>query len=159
MKALIKTSKPNGWLSHSNSFSSPFSMLDEMMKDDFFPALSSDLMGMDFSSHMPAVNISEEADRYQVELSAPGLTKENIKVEVLDGNLVISAENKQESKTENKKYSRREFSYGTFRKSFILSDDVQEDNITANYENGILNITIPKKEEAKPKPAREIKIG
>lgn len=159
MTALIKTSKPNGWLSRPSVFSSPFSVLDQFMKDDFFPSMNNDLLGMDFSSHMPAVNISEEADRYHVELSAPGFSKENFKVQVEDGELIITAEHKTESKTENKKYSRREFSYGTFRKSFTLSDDVQADNISANYENGILNISIPKREEQKASPAREIVVG
>ena len=159
MKTLIKTSKPNGWLSRPSVFSSPFSVMDEILKNDFFPAMNKDLLGMDFSSHVPAVNISEEADRYHVELSAPGFSKENFKVEAQDGQLVISAENKTENKTETKKYSRKEFSYGTFRKSFQLSDDVQQENITANYENGILNIYIPKKEEVKPKPAKEIVVG
>ena len=159
MTTLIKTSKPNGWVSRPSVFSSPFSVLDEIMKDDLFPALNNDLLGMDFSSHMPAVNISEEADRYHVELSAPGFSKENFRVQVDDGKLVISAENKVENKTESKKYSRKEFSCGTFRKSFQLSDDVQQEKITANYENGILNISIPKMEEEKPKPAQEIIVG
>lgn len=159
MKTLIKTSGPNGWVNRSTGFSSPFSFLDEMMKNDFFPAFSSDLTSMDFSAHMPAVNILEEADRYLVELSAPGFSKENITVEVADGNLVISAEQKKDVKTGDRKFSRKEFSSGSFRKSFALSDDVQEDGITAHYENGILNISIPKKEEAKPAPARIIKIG
>src|SRR4051812_16372513 len=118
MTTVIKTSKPNGWLSRPAVFSSPFSLLDRFVKEDFFPAMNNDLLGMDFSSHMPAVNISEDADRYHVELSAPGFSRENFKVEVKDGNMIISAENKAENKSENKKYSRREFSYGAFRKSF-----------------------------------------
>lgn len=159
MNALIKTSKPNNWLNRQGVFASPFSILDEFIKDDLFPSVNSDLLGMDFSSHMPAVNISEETDRYLVELSAPGFSKENFKLSLENGQLIISAENKTESKTEGKKYSRREFSYGSFRKSVQLSDDVQQDNITAKYENGILNINLPKKEEAKPQPAKEIVVG
>lgn len=159
MKTVIKTSSPNGWLNHQSKFSSPFSLLNEVMKEEFFPSISKDPAGMDFAAHMPAVNISEVADKYIIELSAPGFTKENFKIEILEGNLVVSAERKEETKSENKKYSRREFSYGTFKKSFTLAEDSQEDKILAGYENGILNITIPKKEEAKPQVAREIKIG
>ena len=126
MTTLIKTSKPSGWLNHSPAFSSPFSVLGEILKDDFFPAFTNDLRIKDFSLHKPAVNISEEGDRYCVEVSAPGFSKENFKVEVQEGKLVISAETKTENKSEGRKYSRKEFNYGTFRKSFQLSDDVQD---------------------------------
>lgn len=152
MTTLIKTTRPNGWLSSSGSFRSPFSLIDDMLKNDFFPGINRDLLEMDFSTHMPAVNIAEEPGRYLVELSAPGFSKESFKVELQEGNLVISAENKQETKSEDKKYSRREFSYGTFRKSFNLPEDVQKEHIAARYENGILVIELPRangKEEAK----------
>jgi len=155
MTTLIKTLKPNGWLDRPVAFSSPFSLLDEIVKDDFFSVLNS---GKDFSSHVPAVNISEDKDHYRIELSVPGFSKENFKVEAEDGKLVVSAETKSENKVETRKYSRKEFHYGAFRKSFQLSDDVQQEKIVANYENGILNITIPKKEEVKPRPAQKIAV-
>lgn len=159
MTTLIKRSNPNGWMTRPSVFSSPFSVLDQFIKDDFFPAMNKDLLGMDFSSHMPAVNISEEADRYHVELSAPGFLKENFKVQLENGELIITGEQKVQNKTEGKKYSRREFSYGSFRKNFTLSDDVQADKISANYENGILHVSIPKKNVEKAAPAREIVVG
>lgn len=153
MKTLIRNQRSNGWLDQSREFSSPFTLLDEMLGGSIFPS------GQFTSTNVPAVNISEQKDKYSVELSAPGFAKENFKVEVLDGNLVVSAEKKEEIKTEDKKFSRREFNYGSFRRTFQLAEDVQDDRIAASYENGILNISIPKKEEEKPAPAREIKIS
>jgi HSP20 family protein len=152
MKTLVKRSTPNGWHMPSLFSTSPFFLLNEMLNDDF-------LRVGDYSMHLPAVNISESEDQYTVELSAPGFSKEDFKLELNDGNLVITAEKKEEKSESNKKFSRKEFSYGSFRRMFKLDDDVNEDAVSANYENGILRINLPKKEEAKSKPSREIKIS
>lgn len=112
-------------------------------------------------SSMPAVNIKETADTFQVEMAAPGMEKKDFKIE-LDGNtLTISSEkqNEQEQK-EGENYNRREFSYQSFYRSFHLPKDVVDaDKIKARYDNGLLKLEIPKKEEAKQKPARLIDIS
>ncbi len=107
----------------------------------------------------PAVNIVEDKDNFKVELAAPGLDKKDFKINV-DGNvLTVSSEKNEEKKEDDKKFMRREFSYTSFSRSFTLPDTVHEDKISAEHKDGILTITIPKKEEAKEKPAREIKIS
>jgi HSP20 family protein len=109
---------------------------------------------------LPAVNVVEKDDEFAIELAAPGMKKDDFKIH-LDGNvLTISSERKEQKEEKNKNYSRREFSYQSFQRSFTLPEaTVESDKVSANYSDGILNIHIPKREEAKPKPAREIKIS
>lgn len=112
------------------------------------------------NSTIPATNIKETAGEYQVEVAAPGMTKDDFKVE-LDGNTltIVSEKNKQKEKDEEK-YSLREFSYQSFQRTFTLQKDVVDiDKIEARYENGLLKLLIPKKEEAKVKPPRMIQIS
>jgi HSP20 family protein len=132
--------------------------------DDFF---TRDLwnwgMGNNSSTNttVPAVNIRETNDSFIVEMAAPGMKKEDFKVE-LDGNtLTISSEHREEQEEkEGERYSRREFSYQSFQRSFQLSKDVVDiDGIGAKYENGVLHLVIPKKEEAKQRPPRMIQIS
>ena len=108
---------------------------------------------------LPAVNISESDDKFVVELAAPGLKKEDFKIEVEERVLKISAESKTENKSDDKRYSRSEFSYASFSRSFNLPELVSADSISAEYQNGVLAINLPKREEAKPKPVREIKVS
>ena len=115
----------------------------------------------DTNTTVPAINIKESAENYEVEVAAPGMTKKDFKVE-LDGNsLTISSErsNEKEEK-EDERYSRKEFSYQSFQRTFTLQKDVMDiDKIQAKYENGLLHLLIPKKEEAKQKPPRLIQIS
>lgn len=109
---------------------------------------------------MPSVNIIENGEYYRVEVAAPGLKKDDFKIELDNNVLTISSEfeNKEEVKDEN--YTRKEFNYGSFQRSFTLPEDVVDtEKINAKYNDGVLNIMIPKKEEVKPKPVRTIKIG
>lgn len=112
------------------------------------------------STSLPAVNIRENAENFLVEMAAPGMNKEDFKVE-LDGNtLTITSERSDRQEKEGERYSRREFSYQSFQRSFTLPKDVVDiDQIQAKYENGLLNLVIPKKEEAKQKPPRMIQIA
>ncbi len=108
---------------------------------------------------LPSVNIKENTDLFEVEMAVPGMKKEYFKVELNNNYLTISAEKKNE--TENKadeRYTRKEFSYSSFTRSFSLPELVENDKIEAKYEDGILKIAIPKREEAKPKPIRLIDI-
>lgn len=130
--------------------------------DDFF---TRDLwnMGTNSSSStnttIPAVNIRETKDNFIVEMAAPGMTRNDFKVE-LDGNmLTIKSEKDMAQNQENERYTRQEFSYQSFERTFQLSKDVVDaENIEAKYENGVLNLVIPKREEVRQKPPRMIEI-
>ena len=135
-----------------------------MLFDDFF---SRDLFNWgnsnfsDTNTTIPAVNIKETAENYEVEVAAPGMSKKDFKVE-LDGNrLTISSErSNQKEEREEERYSRKEFSYQAFQRTFNLQKEVVDiDRIQAKYENGLLHLLIPKKEEAKQKPPRQIQIS
>lgn len=109
---------------------------------------------------LPAVNIKETPDNFLVEMAAPGMEKKDFKIE-LDGTaLTISSEKQNESEEkEGANYSRREFSYQSFYRTFHLPKEVvNADKIRAKYENGLLRLEIPKREEAKQKPIRLIDI-
>ncbi|MVT12323.1 Hsp20/alpha crystallin family protein [Chitinophaga tropicalis] len=130
--------------------------------DDFFSRELFNWGNSNFSSTsttVPSVNIRETADNYEVEVAAPGMDKKDFNI-ALDGNLltISSAKERREEKKEAN-YTRREFSYQSFQRSFELPKDVvDEDKINARYENGLLYLTIPKKEEAKQKAPRMIEI-
>src|SRR5215218_3016508 len=103
------------------------------------------------NTSIPAVNIRETADSFEVEMAAPGMKKEDFKVELDNNVLTISSEREQRNEeNDGQRYARREFSYQSFQRTFHLSKDVVDaDKIQARYENGLLRLTIPKKEEAK----------
>ncbi len=132
--------------------------------DDFFNRDMFNWRNSNFSesnTSIPAVNIKETSENYEVEVAAPGMAKKDFKVE-LDGNLLtISSERThQNEEREDERYSRKEFSYQSFQRSFNLQKDVVDiDKIEAKYENGLLHLLIPKKEEAKQKPPRLIQIS
>lgn len=110
---------------------------------------------------IPAVNIRETAEHFEVEVAAPGMKKEDFSVE-LDGNtLTIRSERQEErEQKEGERYNRREFSYQSFQRMFTLPKDVVDvDRIAARYENGLLQLLIPKKDEAKQRPPRTIQIA
>lgn len=113
-------------------------------------------------SNVPAVNVVEHADGFRIEVAAPGLKKENFKLNLNHNNLTISASQesqKEELDKSNEKYTRREFSYSSFQRTFTLPTSVDADKIQAAYTDGILKIDLPKREEAKVKPPRQIEIG
>ena len=107
-------------------------------------------------SNVPA-NIHETKEAYHLELSAPGLKKEDIKINMENGLLTISYEQKEEVKSEDYKTVRREFKYSSFKRSFTLSDKIDADHIQGKYEDGILKVYLPKKAEAQA-VARQIAI-
>ena len=108
-------------------------------------------------SRVPAVNIAETDNDFQIELAVPGLKKDDFKINVDKNVLSISAEKKDEQTEENKKYSKREYAYTSFVRSFTLPDTIDHANIEANYTDGILKLHVAKKEEAKVQ-AREIAV-
>jgi HSP20 family protein len=113
----------------------------------------------DTNTTLPAVNIKESTEGFEVEVAAPGFKKSDFNIE-LDGDvLTISSEKRIENEVkEDEKFTKREFSYQSFTRSFTLPEMVESEKITAKYDNGILRIGIPKKEEAKPKPVKQIAV-
>ncbi|MFO7369221.1 MAG: Hsp20/alpha crystallin family protein [Bacteroidales bacterium] len=108
---------------------------------------------------LPAVNIIEGKEDYKIEVAAPGLNKEDFKVNLENNLLTISSEKEEKQEEKEEKVMRREFSYCSFSRSFTLPQTVNADKIRATHKDGILQVVVPKKEEAREKPAREIKIS
>ncbi len=108
--------------------------------------------------NFPAVNINESKDDYQLEFNVPGRNKEDFKITVEKNILTFSYDKKEEAKDESKKQIKKEFSLQSFKRSFTLDEKIAADNIAAKYENGILTLTLPKKEEVKIQP-KEIAIS
>ena len=102
------------------------------------------------------VNIYESANGFQLEVSVPGINKEDLKVNVEKGLLTISYEKKEETKQEDQKTVRREFGHRSFKRSFTVADQVDTENIQAKYENGILKLFLPKREQAKDNPKQVV---
>ncbi len=131
--------------------------------DKFFEGNLMDWNTWNYSSTdstLPAVNVKENNDAFVIEVAAPGMTKNDFKVNYDNGRLTISSERKNEKKEEGEKYTRREFSYQSFQRSFNVPENVvSREKITANYKDGILSVGLPKREEVKPKPSREIRIS
>lgn len=130
------------------------SIVDEFFGRDFMPAL-------DFQTgiNVPSVNIVEGKEDFRIEVAAPGLDKSDFKINVENNVLSISSEKEEKTEENEDRYMRREFSYTSFNRSFSLPQTVDPEKISAKHENCVLTISIPKKEEAKVKPARQIEIG
>jgi len=109
---------------------------------------------------IPAVNIKENDNGFDVEMAAPGMAKDDFRIELNNNVLTISSEKKAKSESkEGENITRCEFSYQSFSRSFSLPAIVETDRISAKYENGLLGVNIPKKEEVKPKPKKQIVVS
>jgi HSP20 family protein len=127
---------------------------------DFLNEIYSDVLTPESKlNSVPAVNITEAKYKFMVAVAAPGLSKEDFKINIENDVLTISAEKKEEVKEEQNNFSRREFSYTSFQRSFNLPETVNTENVNASYENGILTLNIPKKDEAKAKQVLEVKVS
>jgi HSP20 family protein len=139
----------------SNQFPSVF--------DRFFDNELFDWSNRNFSNTnttLPSVNIKESTEGFEVELAAPGLEKNDFRIELNHDTLTISSEKQVENETnDGQHFTKREFSYQSFSRSFTLPNTVESEKIAAKYENGILKVSIPKKEEAKPRPLKQISIS
>ena len=107
----------------------------------------------------PKVNIKETDEEFMVEMAAPGMKRDDFHIELDNDIFVISSEIQNENEDKNKSYTRREFSYESFRRSFHLPNSVEAEKIKAKYEDGLLRLVIPKKEEARRRPPKTIKIS
>ncbi len=110
-------------------------------------------------STLPAVNILEDENRIQIEVAAPGMKREDFKIDLDQNRLTVTGEATATNSESTEHYSRKEFNYSTFRRQFSIPiETVNGDQIQATYKDGILLLTLPKREELKPKPARAIEI-
>lgn len=143
----------NNWLPSTPS------VFDRFFNGDLMDWNRTNFSGTD--STLPAVNVRENNNEFEIEVAAPGMKKDDFKINYDNGRLTISSEfEKKEEEKEGEKVTRREFSYQSFQRSFTVAENaVNADKISASYKNGILCITLPKREEIKPKPAKEIKIS
>ena len=123
-------------------------MLVTRRNQDFMPTLFNELMNWNDTNYStPRMNIMETKDNYKLELSIPGLTKDDVKLSIdTEGNLVVemTKETKNEKKNEEMRYLRHEFSVEHFRQTVMLPEDIHKEQISAKVENGILDIIIPK---------------
>ena len=126
------------------------------MFQNFFDSDFNDFFSRRFSD--PAANIIENLESFQLNLAAPGMKKDDFKIHLENNILTISSEAEDEKMEEGKNYTRKEFSYGSFSRSFTLPKTIDLEKIKADYENGILKVLLPKKEEAKLEIKKEIKI-
>ncbi|MFD1162797.1 Hsp20/alpha crystallin family protein [Hwangdonia seohaensis] len=158
MSNLVNVPK-NGSLSNTNSnvgFPNWSSWLDDVFNRELPSVFNSNFnTGMS----LPKVNIKETADDFTVEMAVPGLKKSDFQIDLENQVLSISTETKEESEHKDENFTRREFGYSSFKRTFTLPESVDEDKIDARYNDGILSILLPKKEEAKQKPPRTIKIS
>ncbi|HER08781.1 MAG TPA: Hsp20/alpha crystallin family protein [Bacteroides sp.] len=143
----------------NNWFPSVPSMLDKFFEGDLMDWNTWNFAGTD--STLPAVNVKENDNEYKIEVAAPGLNKKDFKVNYDNGRLTISSEKKDErEEKDGNRITRREFSYQSFQRSFTVPEDaVDAEKIDAKYTDGILHLTLPKREEVKPRPAKQIKIS
>src|SRR3990172_9252612 len=144
------------------------SLIKTKKNGDLFPSVMSDFFDTDrflsprwwereFEQSIPSVNIRENGKEFNIELAAPGFSKTDFKVNVEENVLTISAEKKEETKEENERFTRKEFSFNSFSRSFTLPQAASVEKVDAKYTDGILKLCIPKKEEAKTLPKKEIK--
>jgi len=158
MSNLVNVPK-NGSLANTNSnvnFPSWSNWLDDIFNRDLPSVFTSNF---NTGISLPKVNIMETADAFLVDMAVPGLKKSDFQLNLDNQLLSISTELKEEKEHEEENYTRREFGYSSFKRTFTLPESVDEDKIDARYKDGILSIHLPKKEEAKQKPARTIKIS
>ena len=107
---------------------------------------------------MPAVNVKENDKFYEVELAVPGLSKKDFKITAESGILTVSSEKTEEKEQKEKDYTRKEFEYSSFSRSFTLPENVNEEDIKAAYEDGILKLSIAKHQMSQPKAKKAIEV-
>ncbi|SMP26023.1 heat shock protein Hsp20 [Algoriphagus winogradskyi] len=146
-----------------NGYSPVTSIFDDFPSRGLFDWLDAAGIGRDTRQNtLPSVNIIETGNDFKVEMAVPGMKKEDFKVELDNNTLSIQAEISSESEdnfNEPARYARKEFSYQSFRRTFYLPNTVENEKIEATYQDGILCLIIPKREEAKKKPVKTIQIS
>ncbi|MBP7024171.1 MAG: Hsp20/alpha crystallin family protein [Bacteroidales bacterium] len=131
------------------------SIVDEFFGDDLWNRFFDDTE----SVTVPSVNIKEGKDEYAIEVAAPGFDKKDFRIDLNNNVLEISSEKEVKEENKDEKVMRREFRYSSFKRTFTLPDTVDTEKIKASYKDGILSISVPKKDEAKVKPTKQIAIS
>lgn len=155
----LATVPKNGTLSNRNSngnYTKVSTWLDEIFNQDL-PAVLTPNFNSALS--LPKVNIRETADAFMVEMAVPGLKKSDFHIDLDHQVLSISTKPDEVGEQHESSYTRKEFGYSPFKRNFTLPESVNDEKINASYENGILSILLPKKEEAKQRPARNIQVS
>jgi HSP20 family protein len=137
------------------------SLFNERWMTDFFNTdrfFDSDLLKDAYVPALPLANIIEEEKEFVIEMAVPGMEKKDFNIAIENGIITISAEKKVEKEEVNKNFTRKEFSYNTFSRSFTLPENVNEEKIVANYENGLLKLYLGKKVLTKVPPKKEIAV-
>jgi HSP20 family protein len=129
-------------------------LFDEFFRTDFYPVH----YRMNGYKSLPAVNISEGDNGFTIEIAAPGLEKKDFKIDLDNDVLTIASAREDKKEESGDHFTRREFGYSSFSRSFNLPETVDAEGIAASHKNGILSVSIPKKEEARPQPVRKIAI-
>ena len=130
---------------------------DDFFSTDWFGGTSNHVSRIGFNT--PAVNIKDNEDDFRIYLAAPGLDKEDFKVELDNDTLSIFTEKEMSEEQKEEKFTRKEFGYTSFKRVFNLPDSVNGTDINATYNKGVLEVILPKKEEAKVQPKRLIEIS
>jgi HSP20 family protein len=118
-----------------------------------------DMPSLKLGVTIPSANVTETAKEYKIELAAPGLERKDFNIEVENNCLCVSAEKKEEKNEKDGDYTRREYSFNSFSRSFTLPENVREGDIEAKYDNGVLKMTIPKAKETASKISRKIEVS
>lgn len=142
--ALIKRSD---WPVLGNTWMSDFFDTDRFFDSDWLKKQS-----------VPAVNVRETEKAYEIEVAAPGLSKKDFNITVENRVLTISSEKEEEKEAKEENYTRREFSYSSFSRSFTLPEGVSEEDVKASYADGVLRLAVPKKEVSQPKVRKAIEV-
>lgn len=141
-------------------------MLPIVKRSSVFPRLFNDLVSASYSDYfgdktfmnIPAVNVTENDKEYEIELAAPGLSKADFQIKVVKNVLEISSEKQIKKEEDKDSIVRKEFGYSSFKRSFILPEDVHHEGIKASYSDGVLTVSVPKKEEEKEPAPKKIDI-
>lgn len=157
MSNLINVPKVGGLKNNNSNLNFPVwsTWLDDIFNNDLSTVFTSNF---NTGITLPKVNIKETADAFTVEMAVPGLKKSDFHIDLDNQLLSISAELKEENEHKEETYTRKEYGYSSFKRNLSLPESVNDDKIEASYKDGILSVLLPKKEEAKQKPLRAIKI-
>jgi HSP20 family protein len=135
-------------------------VFSEFFESENLPEWSKRFYDGEEKFEIPSVNVKENEKDFQVEVAAPGFEKEDFKIDFSDGTLTLQAEREKNEEAEEKgEMKRKEFSYTSIKRSFNLPDNIDEDGISARYENGILHLRLPKVKSVEAPPAKTIKVG
>ena len=149
MKLNYKTMKPARYNQFEPAYPASFSSI----LDKFF----NDSVAQSTNQFIPAVDIAEDESQYEIHVSVPGMKKSDFNLDLTDGRLIISGERKMEEKKEGRNFHSIETHYGAFNRSFYVPETVDADKIEANYQDGLLKVTLPKTEKKTNKSKIEVK--